>query len=72
MYPTDPDVFLLVRRQEHATFTRDAEHRRVARARARLVRDELRVQRAWEELTAALAESAQSRQSLADLVHSSR
>lgn len=68
MYPTHPDVFLLVQRQELAQHVRDGERRRIAAARRRLERDEERLQRAFVELTAALADRSESRRRVEELV----
>lgn len=65
MYPFDPHSYLFLARQDRDRLVLIAERRRLAAAQKRLRRDELRVQRAWDELTASLADvSASERQVL--------
>lgn len=60
MYPFDPHTYLFLTCHHRDECMLRAERRRLAAAQKRLRRDELRVQRAWDELTASLADVSMS------------
>ncbi len=67
MYPFDPHTYLSLARHDRAQRVLQAERRRLAAAQKRLRRDELRVQRAWDELTASLADVSMSERRVLEL-----
>ncbi|MFI8566308.1 hypothetical protein ACIGGF_07070 [Rhodococcus sp. NPDC078407] len=69
MYPFDPHTYLFLTRHDRDQRALQAERRRLAAAQKRLRRDELRVQRAWDELTASLADVSASEQRVFELAH---
>ena len=69
MYPFDPHTYLFIARQDRELRVLQAERRRLAAAQKRLRRDELRVQRAWDELTASLADVSTSERRVFELAH---
>ncbi|MCZ4562960.1 hypothetical protein O4160_19145 [Rhodococcus sp. IEGM 1401] len=69
MYPFDPHTYLFIARHDRELHVLRAERRRLAAAQKRLRRDELRVQRAWDQLTASLADVCVSEQRVLELIH---
>ncbi|AJW41568.1 hypothetical protein NY08_3558 [Rhodococcus sp. B7740] len=67
MYPFDPYTYLFIADQDRDRNLLLAERRRLAAAQKRLRRDELRVQRAWDELTASLADVSASERRVLEL-----
>ena len=67
MYPFDPHTYLFIADQDRDRNLLLAERRRLAAAQKRLRRDELRVQRAWDELTASLADVSASERRVLEL-----
>ncbi|MDI9893771.1 hypothetical protein QM797_03460 [Rhodococcus sp. IEGM 1381] len=67
MYPFDPHTYLFMARQDRDRHMLLAERRRLAAAQKRLRRDELRVQKAWDELTASLADVSVSERRVLEL-----
>ncbi|MEW1934007.1 hypothetical protein AB0362_17635 [Rhodococcus sp. NPDC079359] len=67
MYPFDPHTYLFIARHDRELHALRAERRRLAAAQKRLRRDELRVQRAWDQLTASLADVSVSEQRVLEL-----
>lgn len=67
MYPFDPHTYLFIARHDRQQRLLQAERRRLAAAQKRLRRDELRVQRAWDELTASLADVSASERRVLEL-----
>ncbi|OZD07186.1 hypothetical protein CH275_08480 [Rhodococcus sp. 06-235-1A] len=67
MYPFDPHTYLFMAKQDRDRNLLLAERRRLAAAQKRLRRDELRVQRAWDELTASLADVSVSERRVLEL-----
>ncbi|NIL88745.1 hypothetical protein RhoFasSB10_01034 [Rhodococcus fascians] len=67
MYPFDPHTYLFFAEQDRDRHVLLAERRRLAAAQKRLRRDELRVQKAWDELTASLAEVSLSERRVLEL-----
>ncbi|CCQ14037.1 putative uncharacterized protein [Rhodococcus sp. AW25M09] len=67
MYPFDPYSYLFIAQQDREQRLLQAERRRLAVAQRRLRRDELRVQRAWDELTASLADVSVSERRVLEL-----
>ena len=69
MYPFDPHTYLSLTRHDRDERILRTERRRLAAAQRRLRRDELRVQRAWDELTASLADVSESERKVLELAH---
>lgn len=67
MYPIDPHTYLFLARQDLESRLLRAERRRLAEAQRRLHRDELRLRRAWDELTASLADVSASERRVLEL-----
>ncbi|MDP9637766.1 hypothetical protein J2W18_002685 [Rhodococcus cercidiphylli] len=67
MYPFDPHTYLFLARQDLDQRMLRAERRKLAAAQKRLRRDELRVQKAWDELTASLADVSLSERRVLEL-----
>lgn len=67
MYPFDPHTYLFLTQHHRDECMLRAERRRLAAAQRRLRRDELRVQRAWDELTASLADVSVSEKRVLEL-----
>ncbi|OZC65579.1 hypothetical protein CH276_10215 [Rhodococcus sp. 06-470-2] len=67
MYPFDPHTYLFIADQDRDRNLLLAERRRLAAAQKRLRRDELRVRRAWDELTASLADVSASERRVLEL-----
>ena len=67
MYPFDPHTYLFLTRHERELHSLRADRRRLAAAQRRLRRDELRVQRAWDELTTSLADVSASERRVLEL-----
>ncbi|OZE12264.1 hypothetical protein CH249_05050 [Rhodococcus sp. 05-2255-3B1] len=67
MYPFDPHTYLFIADRDRDRNLLLAERRRLAAAQKRLRRDELRVQRAWDELTASLADVSASERRVLEL-----
>ncbi|MFY2790182.1 hypothetical protein [Rhodococcus sp. MALMAid1271] len=67
MYPFDPHTYLFLTRHERELRSLRADRRRLAAAQRRLRRDELRVQRAWDELTTSLADVSASERRVLEL-----
>ncbi|MDV8021086.1 hypothetical protein [Rhodococcus sp. IEGM 1330] len=67
MYPFDPHTYLFMAEQDRDRHMLLVERRRLAAAQKRLRRDELRVQRAWDELTASLADVSMSERRVLEL-----
>ncbi|MGV8875079.1 MAG: hypothetical protein ACOH2Q_21295 [Rhodococcus sp. (in: high G+C Gram-positive bacteria)] len=68
MYPFDPHTYLFLARQDRELHMQRVERRALAAAQRRLRRDELRVQRAWDELAASLADVSISERRVFELV----
>ena len=69
MYPFDPHTYLFLTRHHRDECMLRSERRRLAAAQRRLRRDELRVQRAWSDLTASLADVSESERKVLELTH---
>ncbi|MEK8074003.1 hypothetical protein [Rhodococcoides navarretei] len=67
MYPFDPHTYLFIIKHDRAQRLLRSERRRLAAAQKRLRRDELRVQKAWDELTASLADVSASERRVLEL-----
>ncbi|MDQ0280793.1 MULTISPECIES: hypothetical protein [Nocardiaceae] len=67
MHPIDPYTYLFLARQDLDQRMLRAERRKLAAAQKRLRRDELRVQKAWDELTASLADVSLSERRVLEL-----
>lgn len=67
MYPFDPHTYLFLAEQDRDRNVLLADRRRLAAAQKRLRRDELRVQKAWDELTASLADVSVSERRVLEL-----
>ncbi|WP_415971596.1 hypothetical protein [Rhodococcus sp. 077-4] len=67
MYPFDPQTYLNLLARDREAAMINADRRALAAAQHRLRRDELRVQRAWEELTASLADVSLSERRVLEL-----
>ena len=70
MYPFDPHTYLFITEHDREQRLRRSERRRLAAAQKRLRRDELRVQKAWDELTASLADVSASERRVLELARS--
>ncbi|KQU49340.1 hypothetical protein ASG84_05165 [Rhodococcus sp. Leaf278] len=67
MYPFDAHTYLFLAQLDRDRHMLLAERRRLAAAQKRLRRDELRVQRAWDELTVSLADVSVSERRVLEL-----
>ncbi|MCJ0978850.1 hypothetical protein MTX35_14130 [Rhodococcus sp. ARC_M12] len=67
MYPFDPHTYLFITEHDREQRLLRSERHRLSAAQKRLRRDELRVQRAWDELTASLADVSASERRVLEL-----